>query len=91
VLASNAHCGIQALRVGRLAWGVQFHLEVDAATVSQWSEVPEYRATLKAHGDGDADWLAGAVATHLPAMRVNAAQLLAGVVAAVRSVAGAGT
>jgi GMP synthase-like glutamine amidotransferase len=84
VLASNAHCGIQALRVGPVAWGVQFHLEVGEGTVSEWSEVPEYRATLAAYGEGDADWLAHAVSRHLPAMRDNAAALLAGVVAAVR-------
>jgi GMP synthase-like glutamine amidotransferase len=76
VLASNEHCGVQALRVGRWAWGVQFHLEVDEATVAEWSLVPEYRATLESLGHGDADWLGAAVAPHLAAMRRNTARLL---------------
>jgi GMP synthase-like glutamine amidotransferase len=84
VLASNAHSGIQALRVGAVAWGVQFHLEVGETTVAEWSQIPEYRDTLAAHGQGDADWLADAVGVHLPAMRDNAARLLAGVVASAR-------
>ena len=84
VVASNAQCGIQALRVGPVAWGVQFHLEVGEATVAEWSEVPEYRATLAACGEGDADWLARAVGAHLPDMRENAEVFLDGVVAIVQ-------
>jgi GMP synthase-like glutamine amidotransferase len=84
VVASNAQCGIQALRVGPDAWGVQFHLEVGDATVAEWSEIPEYRATLAAYGEGDADWLGKAVGAHLPDMRKNAERFLAGVVAGVQ-------
>jgi GMP synthase-like glutamine amidotransferase len=79
VLASNEHCGVQALRVGRWAWGVQFHLEAGASTVSEWSLVPEYRATLESLGHGDADWLGAAVTSHLPAMRHNTDQLLSAI------------
>jgi GMP synthase-like glutamine amidotransferase len=81
VLASNRHCAIQALRVGHRAWGVQFHLEVDEDTVSEWSLVPEYRATLESLGHGDADWLAAAVAPQLPAMRHNTDRLLSAILA----------
>jgi GMP synthase-like glutamine amidotransferase len=84
VLASNAQCGIQALRVGPVAWGVQFHLEVGDATVTEWSEIPEYRATLAAYGEGDADWLADAVGTHVADMRENADRFRTGVVATVQ-------
>jgi GMP synthase-like glutamine amidotransferase len=84
VLASNEHCGIQALRVGRWAWGVQFHLEVGEDTVSEWSLVPEYRATLESLGHGDADWLGAAVTTHLPAMRHNADRLLSAMLTAMQ-------
>jgi GMP synthase-like glutamine amidotransferase len=79
VLASNEHCGVQALRVGRWAWGVQFHLEVGASTVSEWSLVPEYRATLESLGHGDADWLGAAVTSHLPTMRHNTDRLLSAI------------
>jgi GMP synthase-like glutamine amidotransferase len=79
VLASNEHCGIQALRVGRWAWGVQFHLEASRDTVAQWSLVPEYRAALASLGHGDADWLSAAVTPHLPAMRHNTDKLLSAI------------
>ena len=35
VLAANAACA-QAYRVGERAWGIQFHAEVDGATVEHW-------------------------------------------------------
>jgi hypothetical protein len=81
VLASNGHCAIQALRVGRCAWGVQFHLEVGPDTVAEWSLVPEYRATLESLGHGDADWLGATVTPHLPAMRHNTDRLLSAILA----------
>jgi GMP synthase-like glutamine amidotransferase len=80
VLASNGHCAIQALRVGRWAWGVQFHLEVSEDTVSQWSLVPEYGATLESLGHGDADWLAAAVTSHLPTMRHHTDKVVSAIV-----------
>ena len=46
VLARNDYCEVQALRVGPLAWGVQFHLEVGPGTVPKWAAVPEYERTL---------------------------------------------
>jgi len=79
VLASNEHCAIQALRVGRWAWGVQFHLEVGEETVYEWSLVPEYRATLESLGHGDADWLDTAVTPHLPTMRHNTDRFLSAI------------
>jgi GMP synthase-like glutamine amidotransferase len=79
VLASNRHCAIQALRVGRWAWGVQFHLEVDEDTVSEWALVPEYRATLESLGHGDANWLGAAVTAQLPTMRHNTDGLLSAI------------
>jgi GMP synthase-like glutamine amidotransferase len=35
VLARNAACA-QAYRIGERAWGIQFHAEVDAATIEHW-------------------------------------------------------
>jgi hypothetical protein len=84
VLASNEHCAIQALRVGRWAWGVQFHLEVGRDTVPEWSLVPEYRATLESLGHGDADWLGAAVTPHLPTMRNNTDRLLSAILTTVQ-------
>ncbi|MGI9623170.1 MAG: type 1 glutamine amidotransferase [Acidimicrobiales bacterium] len=47
VLATSPLCPVQALRVGERAWSMQYHVEVEADTVSNWGEVPEYRAALE--------------------------------------------
>jgi len=48
LLASSPVARNQAFRVGPLAYAVQFHLEVTAEQVGQWSEVPAYRDSLRA-------------------------------------------
>jgi GMP synthase-like glutamine amidotransferase len=88
VLASNANGNFQAIRVGPCAWGVQFHLEVNASTVPEWAQVPEYRITLEAYGEGDADGLGAAVARHLSAMERDTETLLAGILAVVDQASG---
>ncbi len=54
-LAANAHEPHHAFRIGRCAWGVQFHPEFDAAAM---------RGYVEAHADGlpDAAAVAGTVA-----------------------------
>ena len=84
VLACNEHCAVQALRVGRWAWGVQFHLEVSEDTVSQWSRVPEYRATMESLGHGEAGWLGAEVDHHLPTMRRLTDTLLSAILTAMQ-------
>jgi len=37
LLATSPTCEVQAFRVGRLAWGVQFHIETTPATVRAWA------------------------------------------------------
>jgi len=41
LLASSPVCEVQLFRVGRLAWGTQFHVETDPATVRRWAEADE--------------------------------------------------
>ena len=36
-LAGSPACEHQAIRLGRLAWGIQFHIETDAAIVRAWA------------------------------------------------------
>ncbi len=36
-LASSPGCENQAFRLGRLAWGIQFHIETTPATVRRWA------------------------------------------------------
>ncbi len=44
-LATSPGCEQQAFRLGRLAWGIQFHIETDADIVRSWAA--EDRGTIK--------------------------------------------
>jgi GMP synthase-like glutamine amidotransferase len=46
-LASSEACAIQALRVGKHAYGFQFHVEVSPRTVPDWAVIPEYACALE--------------------------------------------
>lgn len=54
ILARSNVCANQAMRVGDLAWSMQYHVEVEADTVATWSDVPEYRAALESSVGADA-------------------------------------
>ena len=45
LLATSTAYPHQAFRVGRVAYGVQFHVEVDAAMADEWAKVPAYVAS----------------------------------------------
>jgi GMP synthase-like glutamine amidotransferase len=47
VLASSPVCPVQALRVGDKAYGLQYHVELTASTISDWGAVPVYRQSLE--------------------------------------------
>jgi GMP synthase (glutamine-hydrolysing) len=47
LLASSPAYPHQAFRWGRVAYGLQFHLEVSHDMARQWLEVPEYAAALR--------------------------------------------
>jgi GMP synthase (glutamine-hydrolysing) len=47
-LATSPRCEAQALRYGRSAYGVQFHLEVDEPLIERWLRVPVHREELAA-------------------------------------------
>lgn len=47
-LASSPACENQAFRIGRAAYGLQFHMEVSADTVQSVDAYPEYIAALEA-------------------------------------------
>lgn len=73
ILAANAACPVQAMRVGQNAYGFQYHMEITERTVDDWSKIPEYAASLKqALGADEARRLAQTVAPHLPAFRATA-------------------
>ena len=84
ILASNDACATQAIRIGPRAWGVQFHLEVDSSTVTEWARAPEYEEVLTHSGGGDAQWLHREVDLHLRAMQSAAATLISGLLQCAR-------
>jgi GMP synthase-like glutamine amidotransferase len=47
VLAHSPACPIQAFRVGKSAYGLQYHIELTETTVSEWGQVPEYEQSLE--------------------------------------------
>jgi GMP synthase-like glutamine amidotransferase len=48
VLASSDVCRVQAMRIGNHAWSVQYHVEIEPDTVTNWGAVPAYRQALEA-------------------------------------------
>lgn len=76
VLAANQTCGVQAMRVGEFAYGVQFHVELEDTTVRQWGEIAEYRCALEAVKGADAQQaLEKSAAAAMSAFRENALAL----------------
>ena len=52
ILASSDVCPVQAMRVGKHAWSMQYHVEVEPDTVANWAQVPAYHeALVRALGD----------------------------------------
>jgi GMP synthase-like glutamine amidotransferase len=47
VLASSPACRVQAMRLGRHAWSMQYHVEIEPETVDNWGAVPAYRDALE--------------------------------------------
>jgi GMP synthase-like glutamine amidotransferase len=73
VLAANSECPVQAIRCGRHAYGLQFHVEITPSTVADWEAIPEYKASLEqALGSAEASRLAEKVAAKLPDFRMAA-------------------
>ena len=62
VLATSRACAVQALAVGGHAFGVQFHAEVDAATLADWLSDPATAEALvmRLGADGPARFVAAA-------------------------------
>ncbi len=46
-LAQSPLCPVQALRCGRRAYGIQYHVEVTDTTVPTWGCIPEYKEALE--------------------------------------------
>ena len=76
LLASSPACAIQAFRLGERAYGVQFHMEVDAALVQATEAFPEYVAALeREQGAGAFDRMVAATAAKEETLRANGGRL----------------
>ncbi len=66
VLASSPVCSCQAMRVGPRAWGLQYHVEIEDTTVSEWAQVPAYAEALEqSQGAGALDRMQASAHTHM--------------------------
>lgn len=76
LMASNEACAVQAMRVGKHAYGFQYHMEITDRTVSDWARIPEYQASLdRVLGPDEAGRLETAVAPHLAEFRNTARRI----------------
>jgi GMP synthase-like glutamine amidotransferase len=76
VLARSALCGCQALRVGRHAYGIQYHVELEPETIPTWGQIPAYEAALAAsQGPGALGRLAAAAEPLMPTFGEGAERL----------------
>jgi GMP synthase-like glutamine amidotransferase len=86
VLARSPACAVQALRVGRHAWGLQYHVEVGPTTVADWAAVPAYASALETVlGPGAVESFKAAVDAARPALAADARRIYDGFMRAARS------
>ena len=84
-LASSPLCAIQAFRVGRHAYGLQYHVELTPATVAEWGAVPAYQESLeRALGPDGLGPFEAAAARQMPAFNRDARILYDNFIALVR-------
>jgi GMP synthase (glutamine-hydrolysing) len=73
LLATSPAYTQQAFRVGRVAYGVQFHVEVTGEMAQAWADVPEYQASAHAVlGAGGLDALLAEYRLAMPEMLTDA-------------------
>ena len=76
LLARSDACAVQAFRLGPRAYGVQFHMEVDAALVRATAAFPAYVAALeRQQGAGAFERMVAETARHEATLRANGGRL----------------
>lgn len=76
VLATSPACAVQAMKWGPRASSVQFHVEVEADTVTNWAEIPAYAEALEnALGESAAERLTQAVEARIDQFNAMAERL----------------
>lgn len=75
-LATSPACAVQAMKWGTRAYSAQFHIEVEADTVSNWAVIPEYQSALDAAmGTGATERLAAEVSAKMSDFNAMAERL----------------
>lgn len=73
VLASSDACPCQALRVGKRAWSMQYHVEIEDETIPAWGNVPAYAKALeKTLGAGALERMRVTASSHMQDFAANA-------------------
>jgi GMP synthase-like glutamine amidotransferase len=76
ILASSAACRCQAMRVGPGQYSMQYHVELTANTIQEWSCVPAYEEALaKTHGPGALQRMEAAARPLMPEFVANSRRL----------------
>jgi GMP synthase (glutamine-hydrolysing) len=75
LLATGDRIPVQAYRLGDLAWGVQFHLEVDATELGWWLEVADGQVDLPAVWGKSADQIRSESALHIAAQEARGREI----------------
>ena len=75
-LARSPACEVQALKVGKAAYGIQYHVELTPTTVSDWGAIPAYSEALEsALGAGALERLDTETKRRMPAFNREARRL----------------
>lgn len=73
VLAKSSVCPIQAMRIGRNTYSMQYHVELEPGTIPNWGRVPAYGQALeKTRGKGGLAALAREAEPLMPGFVANA-------------------
>jgi len=76
VLAQSPLCAVQAMRVGKHAYGMQYHCELLPQTVAEWADIPAYACALdETLGKGSMPRLKAAAENEMTAMNRDARRL----------------
>ncbi len=86
VLARSPLCAVQAMRVGKHAYGMQYHCELLPQTVAEWAEIPAYACALdETLGKGSMPRLKAAAEKEMAAMNRDARRLYRNFMATARA------
>lgn len=87
LLASNETCEVQAMRVGSLVWGVQFHIEGTHTTAPTWGSSKPAVDELVKHLGPDGYWIfRNDALKNMPAQMAEARKIFANLIAVAEQV-----